>query len=48
MADKTSLSQRLFLCAELLEHLADLPVGGMNDLHVLIPFSADVDAALLV
>ena len=30
---KTRVPQRLFLGAELLEDLADLPVGGMNDLH---------------
>src|SRR5262249_40009666 len=35
---KSSLSQRLFFGAELLEHFADLPVGGMNESHGVIPF----------
>ena len=30
---KTRLPQRLFLGAELLEDLADLPIGGMNEFH---------------
>ena len=30
---KTRLPQRLFLGVELLEDLADLPVGGMNNTH---------------
>ena len=42
---KTCLPQRLFLGAELLEDLADLPVGRMNDSHDdSLPF--DVATAL--
>jgi hypothetical protein len=33
------LPQCLFLCAKLLEDLADLPVGGMYDSQVVIPLS---------
>jgi hypothetical protein len=36
-AGEARVSQRLFLCAELFEDLPDLPVGKMNDSHVVIP-----------